>query len=148
MSDLEKLAYLIRKRNQTASEIAELIERPAQIGHIGEFIAAHVFGISLMDSASNKALDGHFDSGGLQGSSVNIKWYAKNDGLLAITPDSLPDYYLVLTGARTGAESSSFARIIRATHKVDRIGIGRRPTVDSMSRQCFVSSTDQSHGNR
>ena len=37
---------------------------------------------------------------------VNIKWYAFEEGLLDITPEFLPDYYLVLTGLKSGAVSS------------------------------------------
>jgi hypothetical protein len=42
----------------------------------------------------------------LAGRSVDVKWYAKQEGLLDITPAALPDTYLVLTGPRAGAASS------------------------------------------
>ena len=106
MEDLVRLAELIRTRNVVASQIAALIGRPAQIGHVGEYIASCVFGIALERSASQKGIDGHFVEGQLVGYSVNIKWYTKQDGLLDVTLDALPDFYLVLTGPKTGATSS------------------------------------------
>lgn len=83
-----------------------VIGRPAQIGHLGEYIASHIFDIQLEESAVSKSLDGYFKSGSVNGRSVNIKWYAKQEGLLDITPDSLPDYYLVLAGPKAAAVSS------------------------------------------
>ena len=59
-----------------------------------------MFDIRLVESASSKAIDGYFSSGALKGRSVNIKWYAKLEFLLDITPDALPDYYLVMTGPK------------------------------------------------
>lgn len=98
MDDLSKLAQLIRVRNQTEIEITALIGRPAQIGHIGEYIASKIFNISLQESASFKGSNGFFTSGNLANKSVNIKWYAKLEGLLDININALPDYYLVLAG--------------------------------------------------
>lgn len=83
-----------------------MIGRPAAIGHIGEFIASRVFNITLEQSASQKGIDGHFSDGPLNGCTVNVKWYSVMDGLLAIAPEALPDYYLVLTGPKTPAMSS------------------------------------------
>ena len=37
---------------------------------------------------------------------MNIKWYAKQEGILDITPDILPDYYLILSGPIVVASSS------------------------------------------
>lgn len=103
---LINLANLIHNRNKIAEEISLIIDRPAQIGHIGEFIASKIFQITLAESASEKAIDGYFSSGTLQGKSVNIKWYAKRENMLDITPDGLPDYYLVMTGPKSPATSS------------------------------------------
>jgi hypothetical protein len=97
---------LIRTRNKVAQEIAALIGRPALIGHIGEYIASRVFGIELEESASQRGLDGRFVTGPLAGQSVNIKWHSRQDGLLDLTPDTLPDFYLVLAGPRGEAASS------------------------------------------
>ena len=49
--ELQTLAGLIRRRNEVAREITAVIQRPAQIGHIGEFIASRVFDIELEASA-------------------------------------------------------------------------------------------------
>ena len=56
--------------------------------------------IELEEVASAKGIDGHFKSGSLAGKSVNIKWYSKLEYMLDITPESLPDYYLVMTGPK------------------------------------------------
>jgi hypothetical protein len=119
MSDLHRLSSLIAARNRVATDISELIGRPAQIGHIGEFIASRIFGIKLENSATTKAIDGYFTTGSLTARSVNIKWYAKLEGLLDITPQQLPDFYLVLAGPRSAAGSSrGDARLwlIRSVH--------------------------------
>jgi hypothetical protein len=101
MIELEKLSELIQKKNQIENEIARIIQRPAQIGHVGEYIASIIFDIQLMESASNKAIDGFFRSGLQVGKSVNIKWYGKQEWILDITPNALPDYYLVMTGPKS-----------------------------------------------
>lgn len=104
--DLERLASLVAEWNRIGSEISDLIGRPALPGHIGEFIAAHLFGIDLESSATAKGLDGRFRAAPRAGASVNIKWYAKREGLLDITPDCLPPFYLVMTGTKTPPASS------------------------------------------
>ena len=104
--DLARLADIVRRRNALECEITELIGRPAAIGHIGEYIASRIFGIALEKSASAKAIDGHFSTDPIKGRSVNIKWYALREGLLDITPECLPDYYLALVGPRSSAMTS------------------------------------------
>ena len=106
MHDLAKLAALISRKNAVAEEIAAIIRRPALIGHVGEYIASRIFGIYLEESAVSKGIDGRFADGPLAGASVNIKWYTKHEGLLDITPEALPDYYLVLAGPKAPAVSS------------------------------------------
>ena len=101
-----RLASLIRQRNLVDGEIATTIDRPAHPGHIGEFVAATIFDIKLYESATHKGVDGHFTRGPLVGKSVNIKKYSTDQGLLDVRPDALPDFFLVLTGARTPAASS------------------------------------------
>ena len=103
---LRYLADLIRQRNDVAIRITEMIGRPALMGHIGEFIASIVFDIFLYDSASHKGADGIFNSGRLAGSTVDIKWYGKREGLLDLKSDDGPDYYLVMTGPPGDAASS------------------------------------------
>ncbi len=106
MNDLPRLASLLHERNQIDEQISGLINRPATQGHIGEFISSQVFGIRLMESASNKAIDGYFTIGLLAGKSVDIKFYGKQEGLLAINEGEQPDYFLVLTGPVSPALSS------------------------------------------
>lgn len=97
---------LIKTKNDNDYRIAQLINRPAQIGHVGEFIASKIFDINLEESAVHKSIDGYFQRGPLIQRSVNIKWYTKQQAMLDITPESLPDYYLVLTGPVSPAISS------------------------------------------
>ena len=110
VDDLKKLSGLIHERNLLEREITKLIGRPAQIGHLGEYIASKVFDIDLHESASNKGFDGGFSTGPLAGCTANIKWYAMREGILDITPDALPDYYLVLTGPQAKSSTSSGGR--------------------------------------
>ena len=107
MKDLEQLAKVIRLKNKADDEIAGIIERPALIGHTGEYIAAKIFNIELERNAAHKAIDGHFTDGFLDGKTVNIKWYAKQEGVLDINPEAPPpDFYLVMTGAKAPVTSS------------------------------------------
>lgn len=104
--DLKLLAASIQRRNEADAAIARIIGRPAEKGHIGEFIASRIFGIELSESAVQKGEDGHSRRGPLQGKSVNIKFYGKQEGSLDVRPNALPDYFLVLTGAKSAAASS------------------------------------------
>ncbi len=106
MDDLKQLSILIDARNQNEREITALIKRPAAIGHIGEYIASQVFNIVLNESASHKGSDGYFCDEPLKDHTVNIKWYAFQEGILDITPEFLPDYYLVLTGRKSSRITS------------------------------------------
>ena len=128
MQDLARLAALIQQRNAIDQEIAQLIGRPALIGHVGEYIASRLFGIDLMASASHKGIDGYFGDGPLAGRSVNIKWYAKLEGMLDITPAALPDTYLVLAGPPDSALSSRGAtRASAPARRQNRRGDQRPP---------------------
>jgi hypothetical protein len=103
---LARAAALLRERNAIDAELARLIDRPMTSGHLGEWIAAHVFDIELEASAVAAGIDGRFRSGPLQGWTVNIKWYLKREGLLDTTESAALDYYLVLTGPPSAAVSS------------------------------------------
>jgi len=105
-AQIRELATLISERNAVAERITNVIGRPAQIGHVGEYIASRVFDIQLEESATAKGIDGRFRSGPLAGKTVNIKFYAKREGLLDIRPDAVPGYYLVLAGPRATAMTS------------------------------------------
>jgi hypothetical protein len=106
MEQLSELANLIHQRNHISNSIAALIGRPAEMGHIGEYIAADIFNIALHASATQKGSDGFFVDPPLNGKSVNIKWYAKLERLLDLTPAAYPDYYLVLAGPPASGMSS------------------------------------------
>lgn len=101
-NDLAKLATLLRERSLIDDQISGIIDRPAHPGHIGEYIAAAIFGIDLHPSAVFKASDGFFGSGSLAGQSVNIKLYSKHESMLDLslaTDLALhPDFYLVMAG--------------------------------------------------
>jgi hypothetical protein len=95
--DIERLAGLVRIKNNTDAAIAELIGRPAAPGNIGEFVAAAVFAIQLMTSGSHPGHDGVFTAGPFAGKTVNIKTYGRHESVLDISPHPC-DCYLVLTG--------------------------------------------------
>jgi hypothetical protein len=95
--DLERLAELIRIKNDADLAIAQLIGRPCAPGTIGEFVAAHVFAIELMRSGSHPGYDGVFQDGPLAGKTVNIETYSRYESVLDISAHPR-DYYLVLTG--------------------------------------------------
>ena len=105
-SQVAEIAGLLRERNAVDARIAEIIQRPMTAGHLGECIAARVFDIELEASAVAEGIDGVFRSGPRQGSTVNVKWYLKREGLLDTSESARLDYYLVLTGPLGAAPSS------------------------------------------
>lgn len=109
-SGIRALAESLRERNRIDRAIAERIGRPAERGHIGEFIASRIFGIDLHESAAHRGHDGVFRGGEFEGRTVNIKWYGKDEGLLDVATTSPPDLYLVLTGPRAAAVGSRGTR--------------------------------------
>lgn len=106
MAELERIANLLKKRNQIDRKISKIIGRPSTRGHIGEFIASKIFKIRLESSAATKGVDGVFTEGPLKGKTVNIKLYGKREGVLDIAVHELADYYLVLTGPKSAATTS------------------------------------------
>jgi hypothetical protein len=106
IDDLAQLAQLLRQWNEVGDRIASLIGRPAEPGHIAEFVAARIFSIDLHQSAAHKGSDGVFVEGPLSGRTVNVKWSSKQDNLLNLNPASPPDYYLVLKGPKAPPQSS------------------------------------------
>ena len=99
MEQLQQLAELIRQRNRIDDAIADLIGRPAEKGHISEYIAAIIFDIELCGSKTNPGADGYFRSGALAQKSVDIKYLArKAQSGNWLNRKQRPDYYLVLTG--------------------------------------------------
>ncbi len=105
MDDLARLAQLLKVRNDIDAVIASHIGRPAEWGHIGEYIAASVFGIVLHRFANHPGTDGVFLAGPQGGRSVNIKWYGALENVLDLALTSTPDTYLVLTGPPRAASS-------------------------------------------
>jgi hypothetical protein len=59
-SNLARFSELVRERNRIEEGITGIIGRPAQIGHIGEYLASVIFGIDLEESATNPGYDGKF----------------------------------------------------------------------------------------
>ena len=106
MENLEQLAGLLKQWNVIGSQISAVIGRPAQPGHLAEYVASQIFAIKLQDSASSKGIDGHFTKGKLKGRSVNVKYKGKNDGLLTVDPDGVADVYVVLAGPKSATSAS------------------------------------------
>lgn len=104
---IEELAELIREHNVIAARISALIGRPAQIGHVGEYIAGAIFDIELNASATEKGHDGFFRSPPpIANRRVNIKWYSLHQRVLDMSLDADVDDYLAMVGPRANAISS------------------------------------------
>jgi len=156
-TDLSQLAKLIRERNANEVAITAIIRRPALPGHIGEYIASRIFDIAL-EPANNPAIDGRFRSGPLAQKSVDIKMYAKRDGVLDINPMAPPDFYLVLAGPKATAASSRGATrpwgikevflfeacplIGRLRERKVKIGTATSVTQDEWKRARILPSSD------
>lgn len=141
-AQLRELASLHARRNEIDDAIAALIARPATPGHIGELIAARVFDIELYCSASHKAADGTFRSGPLRRASVNIKLYGKQEGLIDLREDTIPDFYLVLTGPRSAAGSSrGGTRPILIEHAFLFRGQGLHATIGARGKKPRVATS-------
>ncbi len=104
--ELSNLASLLAERNAVDARIAAIIGRPAQTGHLGEYVASEIFGIQLEASATQAGFDGRFGDGSLAGKTVNIKMYGKREGVLDINEEHVPDFYLVLAGPKSLATTS------------------------------------------
>lgn len=106
-SKLDDLAELIVKRNIIDGNISKIIDRPAEKGHIFEYIASQLFPIKLNKSASKGGDDGIFTDGDLNGKKVDIKFYAINEHLIDLNPKVDRDtYLLIFTGPYESASSS------------------------------------------
>lgn len=142
VDDLERLATLIKQKSQVDAEITRLTGRPAHIGHLGEFIVSCVFQVALVSSASEKGYDGHFTQGSLKGSAVNIKWYARQEGVLDLDLTGLANYYLVLAGPR-GFAPRGDARpwLIKAVHLFDARELAARTTARGVKMGIATSIT-------
>ena len=105
-NELGDLASLLAERNAVDAKIAAIIGRPAQAGHLGEYIGSEILGIQLEASAVQAGFDGRFRDGPLAGKTVNIKLYGKREGVLDICEEHVPDFYLVLAGPKSSALTS------------------------------------------
>lgn len=105
-ASLHRLSDLLKLRNDIDNQIAAVIDRPASIGHLGEYIASAIFDIELATSAVTKGHDGYFRTGPLAGRTINVKWYGMLEYLLDINPAAPADYYLVLAGPRSTSGTS------------------------------------------
>jgi hypothetical protein len=103
---LRQVGELLRERNIIDEKIAAITQRPMVSGHLGEWIAARVFGIELENSAVTAAIDGRFTSGPVSSRTVHVKWYLKQEGLLDVSQSEALDYYLVMTGPKSKVMSS------------------------------------------
>jgi hypothetical protein len=111
MDELFLLSKLIKERNKIEKQITSIIDRPGMLGHIGEFIASKIFNIELEESANAKGIDGCFNNNSLKLRTVNIKWYTKDQRMLDINPNRLPDYYLVLVGTEDRVLGTSKGKV-------------------------------------
>ena len=104
MPPINDLARLLRERTVIDKQIAQLLDRPVERGHAGEYIASAIFDINLGKAANTGGTDGYFKAGTLAGKTVNVKWQGnyrrylcinlKNTGSLK----SQPVKYNSLTG--------------------------------------------------
>lgn len=103
---LTDLACAVHKKNRADARVARLMAKQALPGNFGEFVAAMVFQIRLCRTANQKAFDGVFRGGTLDGKTVNIKYKTRHDRLLNLKKDGEagPDYYLVMTGPKKKAK--------------------------------------------
>jgi hypothetical protein len=102
-----EVAALLRERNMIDARISAITNRPMVAGHLGEWLASQLFEIDLEPSAAAKAIDGRFATGPLAGKTVNIKWYGKREGMLDMSSSDVLDYYLVFTGPKAAATTST-----------------------------------------
>jgi hypothetical protein len=110
MEELVHLADLIRIRNFVNSSVSRIINHPAEVGHIAEYLMGEIFQLKLHDSANTRASDGVFREGPLQGRTVNVKFRAAQQRKLNleefIDPLKHADFYLAVHGPRSASKRS------------------------------------------
>ena len=107
MRDMEDLVSLLRERNTIDQRITGIIHRPAEKGHIAEWIASKTFPIELNDDGNRKGYDGIFTDGDLKGKKVDVKFYPVNEHSIDLDPDVGDDVYLLIfTGSHRSSGSS------------------------------------------
>ncbi len=121
-TDLRRLATLLRQHNTITDEIARLIGRPAERGHVGEYIASRIFRIRLAETATERGIDGIFAEGPLEGRTVNVRWQGRREEMLDLDTSERTEFYLVLVGAKrpaTTSKGTSRPWTIQAVHLFD-----------------------------
>lgn len=99
MEDIESLAELLKERNMIDSKIVGIIHRPAEKGHMAEWIASQAFPIELNDKANRRDDDGVFTDGELKGKKVDVKFHSLNEHLINLNKEAAEDVWLlVFTG--------------------------------------------------
>jgi len=109
MTNLPRLAELLRARNTVESNIANLLGNSVSLSTVGEYIAAQIFGITLIPSSHHNEFAGIFANQPLAGKTVDVQWYPRREGFLNVHSEPAPDYILVLAGPR---QESSTARAL------------------------------------
>lgn len=143
MSDLSRLADLVRARNTVESNTANLLGTAVNLNTVGAYIAANIFGMRLLPSAQHNEFTGIFSTAPLSGKTVDVQWYPRREGSMHVHSDPPPDYYLILAGPKQ--ESSTMRAfvnpwIIASVHLFDghqllnvvrerRVQIGPRTSV-------------------
>lgn len=111
VNDLTHLADLIRIRNFVNSSISKIINHPAEVGHIAEYLLGKILDIELHDAANIKATDGIFRTGALAGKSVNVKYRAAQNRLLnleeVLDPSLHAHFYLAVQGPKSPSKRSA-----------------------------------------
>lgn len=110
MSNLTRLAELLRARNTVESNIANLLGNNVQRSTVGEYIAASIFQITLIPSSQHHEFAGIFAAQPLAGQTVDVQWYPRREGSLHVYTEPAPDYYLVLAGPKQ--ESSTVRALV------------------------------------
>ncbi len=111
--DAELAAAVFRERNALDARLGRLLDRPVTTGHIGEWIAARIFDIELENAANVAGYDGRVRTGAaLTGRTVNVKAYAKHEGMLDVNLRAPLDYCLVFAGRKAAAMSSRGTRTV------------------------------------
>ena len=119
MTNLPRLAELVRARNTVENNIANLLGNSVNLATVGEYIAAQIFGITLIPSSHHREFVGIFAHQPLAGKTVDVQWYPRREGFLHVRSEPAPDYILALAGPR---QESSTARalvnpwLIRSVH--------------------------------
>jgi hypothetical protein len=110
MTNLARLAELLRARNTVESNIANLLKSSVSLGSVGEYIAAQIFAINLTTSALHNQFAGTFANQPGAGKTVDVQWCPRREGFLNIHSEPAPDYLLVLAGPRP--ESSTTRALV------------------------------------